>query len=123
MTTHEYIEFIRAEFESGKKWIEIPTDTPRKLYDNLRYKSYACKLHWHFQILDNSLIVRPATEKVERKEKKRPLRCDCKRYGSCTECRNRERRTADKEGRLPVYLTSKIAPDALKICLEVAASD
>ncbi len=59
MTTYDYIEFIKEDFQSGKTWIEIKTDEPRKLYDRLRYKSYACKLRWHFQVLDNSLVVRP----------------------------------------------------------------
>ena len=69
MTTHDYIQLIAEDFRNGKHYIELKTDEPRKLYTRLRYKVYACKLHWHFQIMDESLIVRPGAARKTRKKK------------------------------------------------------
>jgi hypothetical protein len=121
MTTQDYIQYIQEDFQSGKRYIEIKTNEPRKLYTRLRYKVYTCKLHWHFQIMDESLIIRPGAAPKTRTPKQK--KCICNQYSRCTECRNRERRAADKENRMPVYLLGKIAPDVYQICLEVAASD
>lgn len=59
MTAHEYIEYIKREFEGGKLFVEIRAEKPRKLYRQIAYKTYACKLHWGFQVMDDSVIIRP----------------------------------------------------------------
>ena len=39
--------------------------------------------------------------------------CNCNQYSQCLQCRNRERRAAFKENRIPAYVLGTMAPAAL----------
>ena len=110
MTTRDYIEFIKAHFQSGKRWIEIKTDEPRLLYNRLKKATEYRRIRWHFQVMEGSLFVRiPAPPKAAYTPKKcGDFGYSCKDYNKCIRCRNEERWAAREQNRLPKYLEGMI---------------
>jgi hypothetical protein len=64
VTAQDYVQYIAQNFRDGKLYTEIPTNEPRNL--SYRIRRSAQGLGWHFQALDESLIITPKSARTTR---------------------------------------------------------
>ncbi len=80
---------------------------------NSKYYSDKCRNRaWDITHLEEK---RAATRQWKADRNKQQTTCTCNLFDTCMECRNRERRAAFKENRLPVYMMGTVAAAALNL--------